>query len=961
MVVIWAFLISFLLTLVLMPLAITIGHHFKMEARPRFFRKSKSHRPIYYLGGTAVALCTIPASFVAAGTRAPLATALGAGLILVAVGFRENTRRLKSVPLLLRLSIQATLAGLVWLVEFQGQLPGFAGAAVAIVLLVWTANAFNLIDNMNGVAGMTSAGTAAGLTGLALLIGLPEAAAPAAALCGASLGFLRYNVVRARIFLGGGGPEFMGFVLGATALKVCLAFGPTWGIVSALTVLAVPLTDSLVTIASRIASGRPPFKGGVDHLSHRLLRLGLSTRRVAVLHGAAALAASVAAILATRYGPEALLAALVLFMLLGVGIALAGERKAKPDRSRRSVAPLALGMAILLLWSGAPTLAAGRDLYATRSALQRGMTSLKAFDVDSARQSFLQAEQLAARASKMLDSPLALPTRFIPIVGDNVKAARALAEGAQHLAPAAVEALAATDGFPRGPSGPQFGFNQGRLELTPWPNAEERLRRAAAGGRLALNPVRAANGMLVPPLSDARDKFLTEGNVAVETLEKAGEVAALLPYIFGADRPLTWFLAIQNPVELRATGGFLGAFGILRSERGRLRLERFDSNDKLPKVSSPPPAPQEFISHYDRFSARTTWSNVNMTPDFPTAAGVMAGMWKSGTGQDIDGVIAIDAVGLNHLLRVVGPVDVAPVGQITADNFLSLALNEAYIRFPQKENRATFLLEVGRVVWERLLTGNFPNPSLLVNPLVESVSGKHLQIWSPEQLPRLQKLGIAGELDPSEGSDFLMVVGQNAAGNKVDYYAHRRISYHVNLSNPADVRGRVAVQIENRSPPSGLPQYILGPYLPNDPPGLNRSYTSVFLPTAAGVLGASVDGAPVRVESHIEKGLGSISRFVEVPAGKTSTLSLSVSSALASPGLYKLRVQHQPNLRPDNLEIDIALPPGAIVLDSSEGMAIEDGHLKWRGELDSDKEFYVSYGSALQERFKGVLTAGNEG
>jgi hypothetical protein len=98
-----------------------------------------------------------------------------------------------------------------------------------------------------------------------------------------------------------------------------------------------------------------------------------------------------------------------------------------------------------------------------------------------------------------------------------------------------------------------------------------------------------------------------------------------------------------------------------------------------------------------------------------------------------------------------------------------------------------------------------------------------------------------------------------------------------------------------------------------------------------------------------------ISRFVEILPGKKSTLALSVTSTVASPGVYKLRVQRQPNLRPDELMIDIALPPGAHVLDSTEGMAVQEGHLKWRGSLDSDKEFYVSYGSSLDNRFKGVL------
>ncbi|MDQ4149659.1 MAG: DUF4012 domain-containing protein, partial [Actinomycetota bacterium] len=899
------------------------------------------------------------AVFIAAGSRAPLVSALGAGLIALALGFRDNTRSVKRLPPALRLYLQAALAGLVWLVEFSGRMRGLSGAAVTVVLLVATANAFNLLDNMNGVAASGTVGTCAGAAGLALLAGSPYIAAPAAAVCAAALGFLRYNLVRPRLYLGAGGPEFIGFVLGATALELGLVLGGEKAAWIVLAILIVPALDATVTIGSRLLARRPPFKGGVDHLSHRLVALGVSTRKTALLHGLAAAVGSVSVAASFYYGGRLLPAVLGLFLMSAVALAIARPRSdatptdTPPRRQRRLLAPIAATLLSLLLVSAFPAVAAARDLYAARTAFNTGAAAARSFDLQSAGQEFVRAGQLAARAERFLNSPLTLPARLVPLLRDNVTAARAMASGANLLAPAALEALGAAEAFPRDEGGPRLSLNAGRIDLTPWPIAEQRLLQAASAARFALTRVEAANGVLLPPLSAARDKMLEQGNIAYETLTKAGHAAGLIPHVFGAGQARTWFLAIQNPVELRATGGFLGAFGIIQAEGGRLKLERFDANDELPRVGAPPPASQEFIEHYDQFGSRTTWSNANMTPDFPTAAQLMARMWETGTGRRIDGVIAIDATGLNELLKVVGPVEVDPVGPISSSNFLSLALNEAYIRFPEKQERSVFLLEVGRQVWQRLLGGTFSDPRQLASVLGPTISGKHLQMWSPGQEERVRLLGISGELSRPAASDYLMVVGQNAAGNKIDYYARRSILYQVDLTRPSDIRGRVRIEVENNAPASGLPPYIIGPYIPDDPPGLNRTYTSVYVSPTTNLLSAQVDGNPVQVQSHAERGLAVFSHFLEILSKRRSVLELSLQSSLPVQGVYRLKVQRQPSLYPDQLEIDILLPEGAFVVDATDGMTQSGNRVTWRGGMESDREFYVAYrpfGSRLMGR-----------
>ncbi len=953
-----AFLIALAVSLILMPIAVTLGPHLKAMVSPRLFRNSRSKRKISYLGGVALCVAAVVGALVGGGIRSTTVNLMAGAAALLAISFGDNKRRRRRLHPFWVGALQASAASLVWWQEFNTSLPGFSGWLLSTFLLVAAANALNLLDNMNGVAGYTAAATAAGLTIIAFMGGTPEVAIPAAALCGAAIGFIPYNRKRAKVYLGAGAPEFIGFVLGGVALKVSLYFGPRWAPLATLAALAVPATDSILAILGRVGSGRPVFAGGIDHISHRLFRMGFSTRKAARYHGLAALAATGSVAVALATGPKLLLLTVLVFAVIGIGLRAIEGRE--PIRSRRGppilkyVLLTALGVAGLAV---PPTLAAAWDLRNARVAFLEGKAQATAFNAVGAQASFKRGGELSAKAESKLGWPLTLPARLLPVIGDNLNAARAIARSGSLLAPAAEQALKAAAVFPVGPAGPEIGFSEGRLNTQPWPLAAEQLSTAAVAANLAMADARASGGVLLPPIKGAREQFLREGESAIKTLEKAGDAAALLPHFFADGTRRTWFLAIQNPVELRATGGFLGAFGILSADNGKITLERFDANNDLPVVKTPAPAPEEYARNYDKFYARTFWPNTNMTPDFPTAAGVLASMWKQSTGGTIDGVIAIDAVGLNQLLQVVGSVEVAPVGAITHETFLPLALNEAYEKFPEKDNRSRFLLEVGREVWSRLLAGNFSNPTALMVPMGEMVSTKRIQMWSPSELDRLKRLGLAGELHPEENADFLMVVGQNAAGNKVDYYAQRNVTYAVDLTNPARIMGRVEVDIANGAPTGAKPSYIMGPTLPNDKPGLNRTFTSIYMPGSTFVLDALLNGAPSSVESTNELGLGVASKFVEVAPQSSGNFTVRTQGQLAQPGVYKLVLQHQPNLNPDHMTIDITLPRGAFVHSYSPSLRLVGNHLLWEGNLDREMEFEVRYGSSAGSRKNGVLAA----
>lgn len=189
--------------------------------------------------------------------------------------------------------------------------------------IVGITNALNLLDNMDGLTGGVSAIAAGWFALLSIANGQFLVGSMSAALFGAALGFLIYNFNPASIFMGDAGSLFMGFVLAAVGVKLRFLGHSdeiTWMI--PVLVLGVPIFDTTLVVVSRLRRGVNPLTTpGRDHLSHRLVRLGMSPRgAVLTIYAAGLLLGAIAfgiqsAVLPIAYG---LLALVILTSLAAI-------------------------------------------------------------------------------------------------------------------------------------------------------------------------------------------------------------------------------------------------------------------------------------------------------------------------------------------------------------------------------------------------------------------------------------------------------------------------------------------------------------------------------------------------------------------------------------------------------------------------------------------------------------------
>ncbi|MEM8535034.1 MAG: MraY family glycosyltransferase [Chloroflexota bacterium] len=156
--------------------------------------------------------------------------------------------------------------------------------AITLLWVVGITNALNLLDNMDGLSGGIAAVAAAFFLLLAAMSGQYLVGPMAAALLGACIGFLRYNLNPATIFMGDTGSLFLGFLLAAIGIKLDFPSNVPWVTwLVPVCVLALPIFDTTLVSISRLRRGLNPLTAaGKDHVSHRLVALGL-TRREAVL------------------------------------------------------------------------------------------------------------------------------------------------------------------------------------------------------------------------------------------------------------------------------------------------------------------------------------------------------------------------------------------------------------------------------------------------------------------------------------------------------------------------------------------------------------------------------------------------------------------------------------------------------------------------------------------------------
>jgi len=218
-----------------------------------------------------------------AAAKAPQAIGiLACAMVLHVVGLVDDRKQLGPWLKLVAQAVVCTVAALLLNVRVLTAAGACASVVVTIVWLMTITNAFNFLDNMDGLSAGVAAICAAALLGASASMGQVLVSGGLCVLLGALAGFLPYNFPPARVFMGDAGSLVIGFLLGVlSCLTTYVRPGQTYylyGMFVPLVLMAVPLYDMLSVIALRLRDRKSPMVGDRRHFSHRLIRRGMSPR-----------------------------------------------------------------------------------------------------------------------------------------------------------------------------------------------------------------------------------------------------------------------------------------------------------------------------------------------------------------------------------------------------------------------------------------------------------------------------------------------------------------------------------------------------------------------------------------------------------------------------------------------------------------------------------------------------------
>ena len=607
-------------------------------------------------------------------------------------------------------------------------------------------------------------------------------------------------------------------------------------------------------------------------------------------------------------GATAVIAALAVAPALVSGYGMC--RRDTKRQVRRVLLAAGVAAGVMVLGFAVSALQARSQLQTAVSDGQAGLNAVKAGDQAGAQRQLDNAQRAFASADESFASPLARPARALPIVGQQVRAARAMSAAGSDLMHAASVAATSARYDELKTSGGQVNLPLLLSMRTPVADTAASLDRADAQLRAV------DSSWLVPPLGGPLRDFQTQVRDARPQAQLASEAVAVMPDLLGASGPKRYFLAFGTPAESRFLGGFIGSYGELTAVDGKLTLTRSGS---IQEVSNAPGADERalegmapFLERYNRFQPARFLQNDSASPNFPTVAEALRQLYPQAGGAPVDGVIYVDPYGIAALLKITGPVTVEGLSTpLTADNAAEFLLKTQYTTFAGAADARTDLLSrAAKATFEALTSRQLAGPKVLAEALAPMVSQGRVMMTTFDDRGRdfLGHAGATGAFPVADPrTDFLSLRTSNGGASKIDAFLHRSIDYRVRYAPQTGATDiEATVTLRNDAPAAGLPDYVIGNTppagVPRQPNGTSLLDYSLFVD--AELVGVVADGAPIPIQSQTELGHHVYSGRVVLAPGASTTLVFTMRGSVNA-GTYRLAALPQPGVNPDRFTVTV--------------------------------------------------------
>ncbi len=576
-------------------------------------------------------------------------------------------------------------------------------------------------------------------------------------------------------------------------------------------------------------------------------------------------------------------------------------------RRRRVVWAVVIAAGCIVLaaaWVGFRLWQAHDHLEATAGLVSELQQNLKDGDAGAAHQTLVKLQDEAGAAHSEAHDFLWSTAEHLPGIGPNLQAVRIIADSVDDLCwqtlPPLVDVASSLNPAKLAPKG-------GAIDVSALQKAAPEILQATK----AIHALQATvDGIdpkhLISPIAQAVGEMHAKLGAVDRLAGTASRAAQLLPPMLGADGKRTYLVMFQNLAELRATGGMMGAYAVVSADHGRITLDHQGSTGPYFRKFQPPVeqlSSEEQSLYTDRPAIFP--ADVNLTPDFPTAAKLIRKMYQQRSGTQVDGVIATDPVALAQVLKGTGPVTLPNGYRLTASNAVRYLLSEVYLDTETVNGHRDVFQEALSPVFAALVSGQ-GSAKARMQGLERAAAQHRLLVWSSHDSEERLLTGtvLAGQLPNEDGENPTVGVFLNdGTGAKMDYYLREKVTLQAaGCRSDGRMVMHLIVVLTSKSPSSGLPESVTG--IAAAGAYISRTNVMVFSPTRGAVQSVMEGGTTVPIGSGSEHGRSVGIVTVNIAPGQTKTIQATLlSGPLPASGATGMNLRVTPMSTPAEIEI----------------------------------------------------------
>lgn len=509
-------------------------------------------------------------------------------------------------------------------------------------------------------------------------------------------------------------------------------------------------------------------------------------------------------------------------------------------------------------------------------------------DADTMNAAIEQAQVHASAAKEIADGALWRVASYVPVLGDDVTAVRGMVDVVDGMVGETLPSLAST--VQTLMNSGLSGGGEGQLNLQPIVDAQEGFAQANELVQQQADTINALPQPHIGVVRSAYEQGKEQINKVADMLDQVSGMVQAMPKLLGQDGPRTYLLVAQTTSEQRSGGGLVGSLGTMQVDNGNISVGEFHSNKEFVALGESATAEE-----HDVFSDPLCFSfdvrDLFAVPDFSRTAEMLNTVWqRSEYVCDIDGVIAIDPLFIQEMVRINGDITLDNGQVLTGDNTAEFMLNGIYKAFDPDTQDMYF-----EYVASAVMDGAFSNMTMdkmmqIAQAMGTLAEGRHFYAYTfhEDEAEYFQGAGFAKNAPDSETDPEVGIYMNEQNASKLGWYLRRsstitRTACNADGSQTYHVTFSITNTLTSDEMASAT-TYILGGAQPGvdgivAPAGTSAQRMLFYAPAGGSITNLTASGDVRDQENKTMDGKNLITNVAYIAPGKTVTFDFDVTTS----------------------------------------------------------------------------------